>query len=549
MEEHLVIIGGVAAGAKAAAKARRENPHIKISIYNAGEHVSYSACGLPYYIGDIVKTSKRLLVRSPQKFKEKENIDIYTNHQVNAIHPKTKTIEVIDLNTNKQFNITYSKLLIATGAYPFIPPFKNVHLNNILSLRSVLDGEKIKSLVEKDKNVTIVGAGYIGMELAEAFSENSLNITILEAADEILPALDSEMVQELKSHLTQDLKIKIITGDPVSEFAGDNDNNVKQVITKSGSIIDSDFVILSIGVRPQTQIASQAGIELGITGAIKVNNKMETNIKDIYAAGDCAEKFNLITQKPCWVPLGSTANKEGRVAAINMTGKNQIFPGIIGTSIAKVFNYTVAGTGLTEKQCQKEGIEYETAIVSNRDRAGYMPDVGMLMIKLIADKASQKIIGSQITGTGDVDKRINVLATAITAQMTVEEFAETDLAYAPPYSPAIDPVLTAAQVLQNKFDKKVESIKAKDLDNYLNDNPDCCLIDLRNTSDFEKGHHKSAKNCPFDSINIETIKKDLDNKVVLYCKGGMKSYLTALKLTQEGINAKFIDGGCICMRK
>lgn len=549
MHEYLVIIGGVAAGAKAAAKARRENLDMKISIYSEGQNISYSACGLPYYIEDIVKNSARLLVRSPEKFKERDDVDVYVQHKVTKIKTEEKKVEILNLINNEKLEIEYTKLLITTGAYPFVPNLEGMNLNNIHTLRTITDGTNIKNLVQKGKKVVIVGAGYIGLELTEAFHNQGLDITLIEMTPQVLPVLDADMVSELTSYLVEEKKINIITADPVKRFIGDELGNVKQVETQSGKLFDADFAVLSLGVKPDIELAKNAGIEIGQTGAIKVNERMQTNIPDIYAAGDCVEKKHLVTGKPVWIPLGSTANKEGRVAAVNITGNKEIFRGILGSHVAKIFDYTVSGTSLNEKQAKALGIDYEFAIVSNRDRAGYMPQVGMLMIKIMADKVTRKIIGAQVTGTGDVDKRINVLATAISGGMTVDDLTDIDITYAPPFSPTIDPVLTAAQVLKNKLDKKAESISGEELEQYIKENPGCCVLDVRDIEDFQKGHYNLAKNYPFDKVDVEKLKEDLDDKVIVYCEGGLKSYITALRLNQSGIKAKFVDGGCACMNK
>lgn len=456
MSEHLVIIGGVAAGAKAAAKARRLNPNIKITIYNESEHVSYSACGLPYFIEGIIQESKKLFIRLPEQFKEKDNINVFVKHKVIKISPEFKKIEVLNLDTNKRYEVEYTKLLIATGASPILPKIEGLDLKNVFDLRTVEDAIAIKNRTLISKKVVIIGAGYIGLELLESFSAYDVEITIIERADQILPVYDADITVEIHKFLTEEKNIKIITNDAVQKLIGDSENNLKQVQTSSGMLIDADIAVIAIGVKPNTEIAKNARIETGITGAIKVNEKMETNIPDIYAAGDCAEQVNLITGKSTWIPLGSTANKQGRTAAINMTGGSASFNGILGSNIFKLFEYTVSGTGLSETEAQKAKIDYETTTLIHKDTAGYMPGSQIVTIKLLAEKATHRIIGAHVIGKGDADKRTNIFATAITAKMTTNDLINLDLAYAPPFSPTIDPVIMSAQLLQAKLENKTE---------------------------------------------------------------------------------------------
>lgn len=450
MQEHLVIIGGVAAGTKAASKARRENPDLKISIYTDSYHISYSSCSLPYYIEDLVKDKNKLLIRSPEIFKTKFNIDVHIRHKVTRIIPEEKKILVDNLENGEHSEAMYTKLLIATGAHSVIPDIEGIKLNNVFTLRSFTDGIKIKSQVQKSKRAVIVGAGYIGLEMVEAFHNSGLDITLIEMSSQILPLMDEELATQIHKYL-EEKNIKIITSDGVKRLISDEDNNVKRVETRNGAIIDADIALISVGAKPNIELAREAGIEIGETGAIKVNSKMQTNIEDIYAAGDCAEQINLITGKPTWVPLGSTANKQGRVAAINITGGNEEFVGVLGSHISKIFEFANAGTGLTEKQANKYGYNYETVTITDKDRSSLFPGAEDFTLKLIADKSTGKLIGAQGIGKGDVDKRINVLATALTAHMTIDDIANIDITYSPPYSPVIDPVIIAAEQLQEKL--------------------------------------------------------------------------------------------------
>jgi len=452
MQEHLVIIGGVAAGTKAAAKARREKPDLKISLYNEGEYVSYSECGLPYYIEGFFDNPKHLISRTVERFKE-ENIDIYIKHKVTKIIPDQKKIEVEKLETKEKIEVEYTKLLIATGASPVKPNIEGMDAENVYTIRTINDAVLIKDQIHNIKKAVIIGAGYIGVEMAEALYNQGINVTVLELIDQILPPLDKDMADMIQKYLKEEKNLSVYTSDGLKKFIKDKNGKVNKVEINSGQIIDTDLVIVAVGVKPNIELAKLAGIEIGITGTIKVNEKMQTNIPDIYAAGDCAEQTNIITGRPTWIPLGSTANKQGRVAAINITGGTALFKGILGSHVTKIFDCTITKTGIGEKEAKNLGYDYIASVISHRDRAGYMPDARNITIKLIAERQTGKLLGSQIIGQGDADKRINVVAAALTSGMTVDDLADVDLTYGPAYSSSIDPLLIAAQVLQNKFRK------------------------------------------------------------------------------------------------
>lgn len=450
--EKIVIIGGIAAGAKAAAKARRLSSDAQIDVYTDDTHVSYSACGLPFYIEGNFDDYKELLVRSPEEF-EQENIHIHLLSRVTKILSDRKQILVFDKEKKQELTVDYDKLLISTGARPSIPPIKNVDLKNVFTLRTLEDGINIKEKMLKSKHATIVGGGYIGIELLEAFVKQGLKVTLIEFAPRIMSIFDDDISDLIKGYLLErgNQNIEIITSDCVVELIGEGE--VTGVKTKNGLELDTDFVILATGVKPNVEIAVDAGIELGETGAIKVNGKMQTNLEDIYAAGDCAEKTQIVSQTPTWVPLGSTASKEGRCAAINMCGGSECFEGVLGSAVTRYFGMTMSITGLTEKQATKLGFEPVSVTVTKLDKVGYMPQAKNITIKLISDKKTRKLLGAQAIGCGDADKRVNTVATGLICPMTVDDFFSNDLTYAPPYSPSIDPLLTAAQKLIEKLNK------------------------------------------------------------------------------------------------
>ncbi len=450
----IVIIGGVAAGAKAAAKSHRELPDAEINLYTDDTHISYSACGLPYYIEGNFEDYRMLLVRSPEEF-ESTGVHIHLKHRAVKIIPESKQVLIQDLNTQKAFLVEYDKLILATGARPVIPKIKNVNLPNVFTLRKIEDGIAIKERIPKSSHVTIVGAGYIGIELLEAFVRQNLHVTVCEYSPFVMNFFDEDMSKLIEEQLNSisDGRFEIFTSELVTELSGDA-NGVNLVKTGSGREFYTNMVILCAGVAPNVEIARDAGIEIGVTGAIAVNEKMETSIKDIYACGDCVEENLLISNTKIWMPLGSNANKEGRTAAINACGGEDYFYGVLGSAVTRCLNLTMSMTGLTEKKASLLGYKPVSVIVTKNDKVGYMPDVNNITLKLTADYESGQILGAQAIGAGDADKRINALTAALLAKMSVAEFYNNDLTYAPPYSPTIDPLLNAAGILVKKVKQK-----------------------------------------------------------------------------------------------
>lgn len=450
----IVILGGVAAGAKAAAKSRRELPEAEINLYTDDTHISYSACGLPYYIEGNFEDYELLLVRSPEDFEEK-NVHIHLRNRAVKIIPESKQVLIQDLNTQRAFLVDYDKLIIAIGARPVIPPIKNVNLPNIYTVRKIEDGIAIKEKALKSKRATIIGAGYIGMEILEALVRQNLFVTVVEYAPYVMTIFDEDMSKLIEEQLNSinDGRFEILTSEIVTEFSGDSDG-VKTVRTGTGKEFETDFVVICAGVTPNVEIVKDAGIELGVTGAIKVNERMETSIKDIYACGDCVEEHLVISDSKIWMPLGSNANKEGRTAAINACGGDDKFHGVLGSAVTRCLNLTMSMTGLTEKKAASLGYKPVSVTVTKYDKVGYMPNVNNITLKLIADYETGLILGAQAVGAGDADKRINSLTAALLSKMTVDEFYKNDLTYAPPYSPTIDPLLNAAQILMGKIKQK-----------------------------------------------------------------------------------------------
>ena len=448
----IVIIGGVAAGAKAAAKSKRLVPDSKIDIYTQDSHVSYSACGMPYYIQGNFEDYHNLIIRTPERF-EKDGIDVHLFHRVEKILPDLNKIVVRDLDKDIVFEVEYDKLVIATGAVPVRPNIKNIDLKNIFTLRRLEDGIAIREKLRKSKRAVILGGGYIGLELLEAFVANKVHTTLIERSQHIMSILDEEigeLVQDFVSTLYPE-KTKIITNDEVTEFIGEDEVNA--VKTKNGKIIETGMVLVAAGVRPVVDIAKEAGIVIGKTGAIKVNSRMQTNIENIFACGDCIENVYAMTGAAVWIPLGSNANKEGRSAAMNLCGFPEDFEGILGSAVTKYFGLTISMTGYTEKYAKQNGYDPVTVMITKRDKAGYMPDAKNVTLKLVASRRTHQLMGGQAIGCGDADKRINTLSAAILAGITAEELAGADITYAPPFSTSIDPLISAARILVEKLKK------------------------------------------------------------------------------------------------
>ena len=447
---NIVIIGGVAAGAKAAAKARRLLPDAKIDIYTEDTHVSYSSCGLPYYVQGNFNDYKKLIVRTPEEFAQ-QNVDVHLLNRVIKIIPKIQKILVKDLTNDVEFPVVYDKLVIATGAKPYIPDIKNVNMPNVYKVRTLEDGIAIKEAMQNARHVTIVGGGYIGIEMLESFVKNNIQTTLIEASSHVLSMLDSDIAELIIEYIKEESNdyAKLLTNDTVVSFEGKD--KVEEVITANGEHFATDMVIMCAGIRPTVDIAVEAGINLGKTGAIKVNSRMETNIENIYACGDCIEETNVITHRQVWLPLGTNANKEGRCAAVNLAGYTEDFEGVLGSTVTRYLNLTISTTGLTHKVAEEEGFDPVSIVVTKRDKAGYMPEVRNVTIKLTADKRTHKLLGGQAIGCGDADKRINTLSVGLLNGITVEEFLGADITYAPPFSTTIDPLLSATRLLIDKL--------------------------------------------------------------------------------------------------
>ncbi|MCR5260698.1 MAG: FAD-dependent oxidoreductase [Candidatus Gastranaerophilales bacterium] len=452
MTQRVVIIGGGAAGPKTAAKLRRENPDMIIEMYTDENHVSYSACGLPYYIENIIPDIEELLVRSPEEF-ERHGIKVFLEHKAIKIDKEKQTVIFEKHPYPEQIEVFYDILVIATGARPYLPDIENLHdFKNIYTLRKLEDGIAIKNAMKKAKTATIIGLGYIGIELLEAFIKNGLEVSVINNHKFIMPMFDEDISKQIEKHILEKDgdKIKIYNNQHAVKITGENEIASK-IITDKGNEIETDFIIISTGIVPNSEIAKEAGLKTGVKGSIWVNSHFATSYPKIYAVGDCCEKTHIVTKKHCWLPLGSTANKEGRCAAINIASGNCDFQGVLGAAVSRYFDYTVCMTGITEREAKALGYDVLTTTVTKEDRAGYMPEAATITLKMIVDSKSREILGIQGIGNGDAEKRVATVSMAIMNGVKIDEFMGLDLPYAPPFSTAIDPLLNALQKIEEKL--------------------------------------------------------------------------------------------------
>ena len=446
----LIVIGGVASGTSAAARATRVNPDVEVTLYERDDDISYAGCGLPYYISGVIEERSSLIINTPEKFSEKYGITMKTSHEVTKIDPENKKIYYKDLVNDQEGTDSYDSLIISTGAEPIMPPIPGIELENILPLRTVDHADRHKRITTNSSvnKVTIVGGGLIGMEMAEAYAELGLEVTVVEKQQHILPLINSELAEKVEKHCREN-GVEFYLGQGVTEFKGDD--KVERVILDSGEEIETDMVLMAIGIRPVSGLAAEAGIELGVKNSIKVNGRMETNLDDIWACGDCCQSVNLVSGHPVWVPLGSTANKQGRVAGENAVGGDNFHRGILGTGITKVFDYCVATTGIKEDEAEAAGFDPFSITIKAPNHSGYYPGFEYFSLRGIFDKETGRILGAEGVGRSGVDKRMDVLSTAIYAEQTADDLFQIDLGYAPPYSVPKDPVAILGMLAKKKI--------------------------------------------------------------------------------------------------
>lgn len=534
----ILVIGAVAAGTSAAAKARRNNDDAEIVIYERDNDISYSGCGLPYYIGGEIEDIGELTPRDSKFFKKKYNVDVLTGHEVLNINPNTKELTVKNLNTQEIFVDKYDKLILGTGATPFIPNIKGIKNENVFFLRNVQSARNIKRFIEnnKPKHAVIVGTGFIGFEMLENLMDTGVNVTVVEKQGKITPNLDEDMATFLEKALIKK-NISIIKNASIIDILKD------KVVLGDGKEIKSDMVIMATGVKPNVSLAKEAGVEIGITGAIKVDTSMKTNIADIYACGDCIETFSSITGKAVYRPLGSTANKTGRIAGDVVTGGKLRYRGNLSTGIFKLFDMTIGSTGLSEKEALEEGYEIVMCHNIKPDKPSYFKGKEM-GIKAIADKKTEKILGVQIVGYEGVDKRLDVFVTLITYGAKVDELFHLDLAYAPPFSTTKDPVHYTGMILDNALNNNRPIITSKEAQRLIDKGENIQVIDARISKQYDENHVYTAINIPHSKLRNELKTLDKNVLTVTYCNKGVTGNATQNILINHGFkNVYNLSGG------
>ena len=541
MAKKILIIGGVAGGASAAARLRRLDETAEIIMFERGDYISFANCGLPYYIGGEIKNRDDLLLQTPESFKQRFNIEVRIRNEVTGIDSEKKQINVKNLSNDKTYTESYDKLILSPGAEPVRPPIPGIDSDRIFTLRNVPDTDLINDFINKHepKRAVIVGAGYIGLEMAENLRRRGMLVAIVEMVDQVLPVMDKEMAGFIQPALHKH-NVALWLNDAVANFRPSNSRI--EVGLKSGMELSCEIVILAIGVKPEVKLAKQAKLEIGTTGGIKVNEELQTSDPDIYAIGDAIEVRDFALDNPTLIPLAGPANKQGRMVADNICGGNRRYNGTQGTSILKVFDLTVAMTGASEKALAKTNMEYEKLHLHPANHVGYYPGAKQMHIKLLFTKPEGKILGAQIVGSKGVDRRIDIFAVAIRAGLTVFDLQELELAYAPPYGSGKDAVNMAGFAASNILDGTMEVVHWNQLDgaDYI--------LDVRTTGEFKRGNVPSSVNIPVDELRNRLNELPQDTAINIYCTVGIRSYIACRILKQNGFIARNISGGLITYR-
>ena len=521
----IIIIGGVAGGATAASRIRRLNETAQITIYEKSGYISYANCGLPYYLGGVIKDKSALTLQTPYSFLKRYNIDVFVSHEVIKVDTKEKKVYVKNLLTNDIFFDEYDKLLIAPGSSAIKPPIEGIESNKIFYLKNVEDTYKIEDYIKNNrvKEVTVVGGGFIGVEVAENFIHKGLKVNLVEKANQVLTFLDEDMASFAHFKLEQ-YGINLVLGDGVKSFS---EKGAKITLnTEKGRKIDSDLIVLSLGVRPTTDFLKDSGIKLNARGYIEVDENLKTNIDDVYAVGDAVTILNSKTNKITTIPLAGPANKQARIAADNIVG-NRVseYKGSNATSIVKVFDFAFASTGINERVAKAEGINYEKVIISASSHASYYPGAKSLVLKVIFDKDSLKILGGQILGADGVDKRIDSLSTLIYKDGSILDLVDIDFAYAPPFGSAKDPLNMVGYVADNLINGTLKQFDNSDIDELIANHTKYNLIDLRTSNEFILGSIPHFKNIPLDELRDRLSEIDFTKPIYVICQSGLRSYL------------------------
>jgi NADPH-dependent 2,4-dienoyl-CoA reductase/sulfur reductase-like enzyme/rhodanese-related sulfurtransferase len=532
----LIVVGGVAGGATAAARARRLNESAEIIVFERGEHVSFANCGLPYYVGREIAERESLLLETPESLHARYRLDVRARTEVLAIERAEHRVRARDLESGREYTEHYDRLILSPGAAPIRPPLPGIEHPRIFSLRTLPDSDEIKAMVDGGaRRAVVIGGGFIGLEMAENLRRRGLEVALVELLDQVMPPFDKEMVtpvhEELRSH-----GVALHLADAVAEFEDEQDGLT--AVLESGARLPADLVVLSIGVRPETTLAAEAGLEIGPHGGIHVDDDMRTSDPDIYAVGDAVEVRDCVVGGTALIPLAGPANRQGRIAADRVFGRESEYHGTQGTSIVRVFGLTLALTGASEKTLTRVGHAHEKVYIHPMQHAGYYPGAERLAIKLLFSPADGKVLGAQIAGQEGVDKRIDVLATAIRAGMTVYDLEELELAYAPPFGSAKDPINMAGFVAANVLKGDTEIIHADALEQVEGE-----LIDVRDPDEHSEGHIPGSRNVPVDDLRDRLDELPTDRPLVVYCQIGLRGYVAERILRQRGYTVLNLSGG------
>lgn len=539
MSKKVLIVGGVAGGASAAARLRRLNEDFEIIMFEKGEYISFANCGLPYYIGDSIKNRGFLLVQTVEGMKERFNLDVRNLSEVISIDKENKSVKVKNHKTGEIYDETYDKLILSPGAMPKIPDIEGIKsCENIFTLRNIADTDNIKDYVDKNKpqKALVVGGGFIGLEMAENLHERGVEVTLVHSRDQVMKPVDYEMASILHAHLIEK-GVKLILKDKPGKI----ENKGKKVILKSGKEIETDMIILSIGVTPESKIAKEAGIEVNEKGAIVINSKMRTSDKDIYAVGDAVQVIDFVNKKPTMIPLAWPANRQGRLVADILSGKDVEYKGSLGSLVAKVFDLTVAATGNNEKTLREMNIPYKAIHIHPASHAGYYPGATQISFKMLFDPKTGKVLGAQGVGKEGIDKRIDLIANSIKAGFTVYDLQDTEVCYAPPYNSAKDPVNLMGYYGANIIENIVDNTQWYEIDDLVKN--DEYILDVREEYEVSNGSIPNVINIPLGQIRNRLNEIPKDKKIYVCCQVGLRGYIACTILNQYGYNTSNIDGG------
>ncbi|HIS50807.1 MAG TPA: FAD-dependent oxidoreductase [Candidatus Gallacutalibacter pullistercoris] len=539
-QKKVVIIGGVAGGASAAARLRRLDENAHIVVVERGPYISFANCGLPYYLGGTIQDRAALTLQTPESFKARFNVDVRVFSEAVSIQPDNKTVTIHNHNTGEEYEESYDSLILSMGADAAMPPIPGIDSKKVFTVRNIPDTVAVKTYIEEHqaKKAVVAGGGFIGLEVAENLHELGMDVTLVEMADQVIPSIDADMAAQVHGHMRQK-GLHLLLGSALQKI---EDTETGVSLTVNGEPIDADLLVMAIGVRPASEIAVKAGLPANARGALIVNSAMETGVDGIYAVGDLIEITHFVTGEKGYIPLAGPANKQGRIAADNICGIPSRYTGTQGSSILKVFDLAVASTGISEKTAKALHLNYEKSFTFSANHATYYPGATNMSIKTLFEKDTGKILGAQIVGNDGVDKRCDVFATAIRAGMTAKDLTELELCYAPPFGSAKDPVNMAGYVIENMMSGLVKTFHWHDIEKISKD-PDAFLLDTRNPMEYMAGTIPGFVNIPLDSLRDRLDEIPKDKTIYVTCQIGLRGYIAARILMQNGYDVYNLSGG------